>query len=95
MNNYKTHEVHAWAIMTDKTRIVSYIDPSIPDFDKVCNAYKEKGFYVVKLFGEIEIAEETVTINKAEMKKVLHDYGYTIEQIKYFLKRVGFTGWNE
>lgn len=87
---FHTHEVHAWAIMTNETRIVSYVDPSIPDFDKVCNAYKDKGFHVVKLFGEIEMAEETVTISLDELENAIKAFMPNVPTFLSIAKSLGF-----
>jgi NADH:ubiquinone oxidoreductase subunit F (NADH-binding) len=90
MINYETHEVHAWAIMTSEAKIVCYIDPSVPAFGKVCNDYKSKGFHVVKLFGEIEMAEETVTITRTELKEVLNDYAGGKFNFHRIAEKLGF-----
>jgi len=93
MINFETHEVHAWAIMTSETKIVCYIDPSVPDFDKVCNDYKSKGFHVVKLFGEIEMAEETVTLTRSEAINLIRGNfadGNKKETLNFTLKVLGF-----
>lgn len=88
--NFETHEVHAWAIMTKETKIVCYVDPSIPNFDRICNEYKSKGFYVVKLFGELELAEETVTITLGELEESIKDFMPNVPTFISVAKSLGF-----
>lgn len=84
------HEVHAWAVMADEKTIVSFLDTTIPDLVGVCNSYKAKGFFVVKLFGEVEIPEETVTITRSEAEKIAESLTINKSAKNIVLEMLGF-----
>lgn len=93
MINTEKIEVHSWAIICPKTLTIQcYLSPTVPNYDKTCNEYKRKGFHVAKLYGEIEIAEETVTITRSNMESILGEATSSLKPnfCKHILKEMGF-----
>jgi hypothetical protein len=91
MINFETHEVHAWAVIEPKSLVIQcYLDPSVPNYHETCNKFKEDGFLIAKLFGEVEVPEECFSFTKEEIKAVLEP-DLIPPMIAFIVKKLGFT----
>jgi hypothetical protein len=87
--NLDKFEVHAWAVMTSEKKIVAFVSGFDSQAVAECNAYKEKGFYVVRLLGELSIPEEFISLKKSEIVNVL-DGHLNRDSVNSILKKLGY-----
>ena len=84
------HEVHSWAIICPKTLVIQcYLDPAVPKYVETIKEYQKGGFIVSKLYGEVNIPEESLTFTRSEIVKVLEPDLIPV-MIDFIVRQLGF-----